>query len=463
MANVSVSPPSTAPHSVTLSGEAEPLEEIARVLEQRQVFCRFLQVQYAFHSAQMDPVRDELLASLRGLQPRAATLPLFSTVSGRRIDGPEMEAEYWWRNVRQTVQFAAGVEHLLEWGGDTVVELSPHPVLTTSLAECSQHGGKKVQVMPSLRRREEERATMLRSLGRLYTLGYPLDWRGVSPGLAKTLSLPRYPWQHERFWSESEDSARHGLAAPAHPLLGASLPGPQPAWETRLDLRLTPYLNDHRVQGTVIFPATAYLEMAFAVAREVFGEDACRLEDVKLANPCFLTPDRPRRSACSLPCRRRDGAHPQPRPRWRRRLDRPCHHCFALLLHLKSQRRHSPRRRFARAVRSHSRETNAMPFAVRSAWNYGPLFQGIESGRRGEREALSEIRLPESLTAEDYLFHPALLDACFQSTIPAADDLHDANRQALSAGRNRANPSASPPRSSPVEPRPHSREDGTTT
>ena len=77
-----------SPSSVTLSGEAGPLEEIAGRLEARGVFCRFLQVRYAFHSAQMDPIRDELLAALDGIRPRPATLPLFSTVTGRPVEGP---------------------------------------------------------------------------------------------------------------------------------------------------------------------------------------------------------------------------------------------------------------------------------------------------------------------------------------------------------------------------------------
>jgi acyl transferase domain-containing protein/aryl carrier-like protein len=422
--------------SVTLSGEAGLLEEIARVLERRKVFCRFLQVQYAFHSAQMDPVRDELLASLRGIRPRPAALPLFSTVLGHRIDGPEMGPEYWWLNVRQTVQFATAVEQLLAWGCDTVVELSPHPVLATSLTECSQHrlpvspssngGGKgDVQVLPSLRRREEERATMLRSLGRLYTLGQPIDWSGVTPGPAKTLRLPRYPWQRERCWSESEASRVSRLAAPAHPLLGTSLRAPQAAWETRLDLRLMPYLKDHCVQGTTIFPATGYLEMALAVAREVFGDGPCRLESVKLANPCFLAADRPRRL-------------------------RATYHAEDSTVHIHSRAIDSEEEWEAHAsivLRSGEPAANAAglgaghpaanaagsPFSREDCYefcrkiglDYGPLFQGIEGGHRSDGEALSEIRLPESIAVEDYLFHPVLLDACFQSVIPAADDPKD--------------------------------------
>ena len=68
-----------------------PLEELAALLEARGVFCRFLKVRYAFHSAQMDPIRDELLAALAGIRPRRASLPLISTVTG----APDRRAGAW--------------------------------------------------------------------------------------------------------------------------------------------------------------------------------------------------------------------------------------------------------------------------------------------------------------------------------------------------------------------------------
>jgi polyketide synthase 12/epothilone polyketide synthase D len=412
--------------SVTLSGEAEPLEEIARVLEERRIFWRFLQVHYAFHSAQMDPVRDELLASLRGLQPRPATLPLFSTVLGRRIDGPEMGPEYWWRNVRRTVQFAASVDHLITLGCDTVVELSPHPVLTTSVAECYQQRGKKVHVLPSLRRREEERATMLRSLGQLYTLGQPIDWAGVTPGSAKPIRLPLYPWQRERFWSESAESRMTRLTAPAHPLLGTVLAAPQPSWETRLDLRLLPYLGDHRVQRAVIVPATAYVEMALASAREVFGDSPCRLEDIKLINPCFPTPDKPLWTHTVF--------HPGDAVvrTYSRTIDGDEEWTAHSSAVLRSQPPDSATNMFSPES---IRQRCPQPFSHAECYasfrkmglDYGPMFQGIEHGWRGEREALTVVQLPEgAATAEDeYLLHPALLDACFQGIAPANKDFSE--------------------------------------
>src|SRR5206468_52462 len=97
--------------------------------------------------------------------------------------------------------------------------------------------------------------------------------------------------QRERCWYETQESQVARLAVPVHPLLGKSLNEPQPAWESRLDLRLMPYLSDHRVQGAVIVPATAYVELALAAALEAFGPTPVRVEDFKLANPCFPPPD----------------------------------------------------------------------------------------------------------------------------------------------------------------------------
>ncbi len=413
------------PASVTLSGEFGPLEEIARELERRKVFSRFLQVQYAFHSAQMDPIRDELLASLRGIQPRPATLPFFSTVTGRRVEGPELGPEYWWHNVRQGVRFSSGVDHLLELGCDTVVELSPHPVLAGAVTECCQHRGKKVHVTASLRRNEPERILMLRSLGQLATLGAPIDWAGVcglEPGTQpRFLRLPLYPWQRERFWYEPEVARMMRLTAPAHPLLGVTLGLPGPAWETRLDLRVFPSLTDHRVQRVAILPATAYLEMAFAAARETFGEPACQLQDIRLVNPCFPSADQGHGLlTVYLP----EDAIVQVHSRPREKTADWTHHFQATLRTLpgtaSEEARFDPEVVKRRCPRKFGR-ADCYAYFQKKGLEYGPNYQGLERGWQGDQEALGLVRLPEGLTDEaaEYLFHPALLDSCFHASIPA--------------------------------------------
>ncbi len=412
-----------SPSLVTLSGDRGPLEEIAGRLEYRGVFCRLLKVEYAFHSAQMDPIRADLLAALADIRPRPATLPFLSTVTGGGVEGPELGPEYWWHNVRRTVRFAEGLERLIERGCDTFVELGPHPVLAAAIVECCQHQGQTATVLPSLRRHDEERATLLQSLAALHVLGHPVDWNGLFPGPRRFVRLPLYPWQRERCWYEGDESRASRLSAPAHPLLGVAQATPRPAWESRLDLRLAPYLADHRVQQATLLPATAYLELAFAAGREALGPAGCELRDVKLTNPCFLAPDQPLRAQTSFDS---DTAtvrvHTQPihgGREWTVHLTATLHARPSLadpaVVDLEAIRQ--------RCVREFAHDP-CYDYLRKIGLDYGPTFRGIERVWQGDRESLGLVRLPEALepAESEYLFHPALFDACLQAVVPADVD-----------------------------------------
>jgi NADPH:quinone reductase-like Zn-dependent oxidoreductase/aryl carrier-like protein len=346
-------------------------------------------------------------------------------VSGRLVEGPELGPDYWWRNVRHTVRFADGVGRLIDEGADTLVELSPHPVLAAAVVEGFEHRGKRARVLPSLRRHEDERATMLLSLGTLHTLGHPVDWNGVvpPPEPQRFVRLPLYPWQRERYWHEAEESRVSRLTPPAHPLLGMPQGGPQPAWEARLDLRLTPYLADHRVQRGIILPATAYLEMALAVGRERFGTGGCELRDVKLANPCFLAAEEPIRIQTTF-CRDTGCVHVYTRPI---QGDHEWTEHVTAELHPHPAEGGGAGFPFAavrkRCAREYDRE-RCYEYLRMIGLDYGPMFQGIERVWQGDRESLGSVRLPDALDAEEaaYRFHPALLDACLQVVIPADGD-----------------------------------------
>jgi hybrid polyketide synthase/nonribosomal peptide synthetase FtdB len=128
---------------------------------------------------------------------------------------------------------------------------------------------------------------MLKALAKLYTLGAPVDWTGINPE-GQFIELPRYPWQRERYWSESEDSLRSRLAEHAHPLLGHRIVAAMPTWKNALDVRALRFLNDHRVQGHVVLPATCYLEMAAFAASDFFGDGPAILEEIEIGRACFL-------------------------------------------------------------------------------------------------------------------------------------------------------------------------------
>ncbi len=198
-----------SPISIVLSGEATALESVHQSLEPQQIFYRLLRVNYAFHSPQMEPFQDELVQSLQGLNPQVASVPIISTVTGLAQDGSEFDATYWARNIREPVHFATAVEQLVQTKHNLFLEISPHPVLAGNISQCLRHCGQKGVVLPSLRHQEEERVVMLRSLGALYTEGYPIDWSRLYPSGGRCVSLPSYPWQRERYWFEDVHNKPH--------------------------------------------------------------------------------------------------------------------------------------------------------------------------------------------------------------------------------------------------------------
>ena len=116
--------------SVTLSGGEQELEDIRREQEAGQTFCRFLQVDVPYHGDWMDSIRDDFQESLAGIDSLPVAIPYYSTVTGRLLDDPQLDAEYWWRNVRQPVLFAAAVEARCWWPG-------PRPSSRSARIPCS--------------------------------------------------------------------------------------------------------------------------------------------------------------------------------------------------------------------------------------------------------------------------------------------------------------------------------------
>ncbi|NEO69417.1 beta-ketoacyl synthase N-terminal-like domain-containing protein [Moorena sp. SIO3H5] len=189
-----------SPTSLVLSGEAAALEEVLESLEQRQIFCKMMRVNYAFHSPQMEPYQDQLVRSLQGITPQTASIRIISTVTGLAHEGENFDAAYWGRNIREPVRFGAAIDKLIKTKHNLFVEISPHPVLGINISQCLKNSDKNGTVLPSLRRQQPETAVMLGSLGTLYTQGYSVDWSRRYPSGGQCISLPSYPWQRSRYW-----------------------------------------------------------------------------------------------------------------------------------------------------------------------------------------------------------------------------------------------------------------------
>jgi acyl transferase domain-containing protein len=225
------------PKATVWSGDPEALEEALKPLAARDVFHRVLRGRVAFHSPQMDPLRDELTAAIAGLTPKPAGVPFYSTVTGGPLDGDKLDAAYWGRNLREPVQFAAAADALIAAGFNLFLELGPHAALAEPLHQCLRHRKTAGVVLASLRRGEDDRAALLGAVGGLYAAGAAVAWEKVVPA-GGVVPLPGYPWQRERCWYEAPRGGRvgqHGHNGYAAPSLNgyAREPAPEDKWLVR--------------------------------------------------------------------------------------------------------------------------------------------------------------------------------------------------------------------------------------
>ncbi|MEV8444039.1 SDR family NAD(P)-dependent oxidoreductase [Actinosynnema sp. NPDC051121] len=254
------------PSAVVVSGEPDALDEL--VVDGLRT--KRIAVDYASHSAQVEELREELAEVLAPIRPRVGEVPLYSTLTGEVEDGSALDADYWFRNLRSTVEFSAAVEKLAGDGFGVFVECSPHPLLTMAVQEQAD-----VVAVGSLRRDDGGLDRVLSSLGEAVVRGVTPKWTDVIPG-GRRIDLPTYAFQSTRHWPSpkpvSGDVTAAGLAAPDHPMLGAVavLAGDRGALITgRLALDTHPWLADHVVSGRVVVPGTALLDIALHAAGKV--------------------------------------------------------------------------------------------------------------------------------------------------------------------------------------------------
>jgi acyl transferase domain-containing protein len=155
-----------------------------------------------------NPLRDELEDALAGVDAVDGTIPIYSTVTGARVQGPELSAAYWWQNFRRPVRFAPAIRAMLDDGVGTFIELSPHPVLANSLRELFADEASDALALASLARDRDDWESFLGAFASVCASGREIEWTRRYPHGAPVLELPRNPWIRERYWNESASSRR---------------------------------------------------------------------------------------------------------------------------------------------------------------------------------------------------------------------------------------------------------------
>ncbi|MCC5620753.1 SDR family NAD(P)-dependent oxidoreductase, partial [Nostoc sp. CHAB 5715] len=409
-----------SPTSTVVSGESAAIESFLELLqrEQPKVFCKLLPVNYAFHSPQMLPFAKELVETLNQLQPQAAKIPIFSTVTGQSRNGADFDAAYWGRNLQQPVRFAPAIEELVNAGQTIFLEISPHPVLSGYISQCFSHLGQEGTVLPSLRRGQPERATLLSSLGNLYNLRFTVDWEQLYPSKCQVVSLPCYPWQRERYWFEPKPQQKLSTGKTnLHPLLGQKLRSAikETLFESELSINLQPFLVGHQVYGIVVLPGAAYLEIALAAAKVAFGSGSS-LQQVLIQEPLIIPEDASRVVQLILT--------PEGVGQASFQILSQADDASSWIQHatgkIQAGQTNSGEIVSLKDLQARFQEELSAKTYYQNLRNrgleYGESFQGIEQLWRRDGEALGRIRLPLGLVSQAaaYELHPVLVDSGFQ-------------------------------------------------
>ncbi|MFB8183499.1 SDR family NAD(P)-dependent oxidoreductase, partial [Streptomyces sp. NPDC055966] len=258
------------PRSVVVSGAEDVVTDIAARLAADGRRTTRLRVSHAFHSPLMEPMLDAFREVAAGITYEAPRMAVISNVTGRAAAGGELQdPEYWVRHVREAVRFADGVRWLAEHGADRFLEVGPDGTLTAMAQSCLPDAETTLFV-PVLRKDRAEDETLLDAVARAFAHGLPVDWPRLFDGTgARTVPLPTYPFQRRRFWPGPPallgDVTSAGLGASSHPLLGAAVEladGDTHVLTGRLALGSSPWLKDHALTSTALFPATGFLDLA---------------------------------------------------------------------------------------------------------------------------------------------------------------------------------------------------------
>lgn len=289
--------------SVTLSGDADAIEEAQEILEDEKKFARLLKVDKAYHSNHMLSCAAPYIAAIRKcgitIQSRSTDSATWvSSVYGENIDDviDNLADTYWSNNMVNPVLFSQAVTYAVGAAGpfDMALEVGPHPALKGPAMQTIQEvSGETLPYTGTLNRGKNDCEAFASTLGALWvSLGENVvDFAGFEskttqstrkPALIK--GLPSYSWDHDRlYWHESRSSNTFRTENnPFHSLLGVKCPDgtdKELRWRNYLHPREVSWLAHHQVQGQMIFPAAGYISAAVEAVVQKFGLSSIKLID----------------------------------------------------------------------------------------------------------------------------------------------------------------------------------------
>ncbi|WP_162908431.1 polyketide synthase dehydratase domain-containing protein, partial [Allorhizocola rhizosphaerae] len=331
-------------------------------------------------------------------------------------------------HVRRPVMFADAVSTLVDRGVSTLLEVGPDAVLTGMAAEFLPDN---VAAVAALRRDREEPRELLTALARLYTRGAFATWPRLA-NAASEVELPTYAFQRKRYWMTAvpgADLATTGLDDAEHPLLAVAVPlagGDGALLTGRISMHAQPWLADHKVMDTVLFPGTAFVELAIRAGDQVGCGD---LDELTLAAPLVLPPGEPINLQVAVGEADGDGRRPVSVYARARDEEEWTRHATGFVAPAAPGAATDGLAAWPPADAAEIPVDDAYASLAEQGYGYGPAFQGLRRAWRAGGDVYAEIALPEPLDPNGFRVHPALLDATLHAFMLRA--LEDAAEPAL--------------------------------
>lgn len=280
------------PRETVLAGETAVITNLSLQLSGAGFRCTQLNVPFAFHSAQVDPILDDFEKLAGSVTFRTAQVPVISPLLGKVVESEAINAAYLRDHARESVNFLGGLAHAQQHGSideKTVwVEIGPHPVCANLVKAAF---GAATIAVPTVRRNEVPYKTLSTSLCTLHSAGLNIDWNDFHRDFASSvriLDLPSYSFDEKNYWLQysgdwSLSKNRAALAAPAavsapaktklsttsvQKIISEEVKGDVAIVEiesnlSREDLRLA--VTGHLVNGAPLCPSSLYGDMAMTV------------------------------------------------------------------------------------------------------------------------------------------------------------------------------------------------------
>lgn len=399
-------------NGITIAGKKDNLDNFEEILKDKEFYFKRLDLDYSFHSSSMDVIQNEVLTSLDHLEPKDGSIAFYSTVTGHKVKGNALSANYWWDNIRKTVLFKSAVNDIIKQGINCLVEIGPQPILKSYLKSALDEAEVTGKTFHVCTKTDNTGNSVLRACAEIMIAGAKIDWDVYFPHQAQHITLSNYSWQKERHWHEYSSESTQSLERyPEHPLLGYRLIQQQWTWEQDLSTTKLAFLKDHVIGNSVVFPGSGYIELALAAASIWNSENTFQIENLNILIPITQFGYQGRLIRTQI-----DPSDGRVSIWSRERLSEEAWTLNANCRILKEtkfpqlEKISIPLEKIDFDSELHRNLTQKVGL------QYGPSFQGVQRGWKIDKDLIAEFNTPIEIQkeVEEYFVHPALLDCAFQ-------------------------------------------------